>query len=456
MLLKASLPPVLKLSIGQPHLAGSPVQKMAIDDLSAGRDSICEGYTPDKGLSKYIRYATALFNHRMPGIGIKDENVLFTTGGSGALSLLSAVLFENEKSSVIFPTPGFACHPETIKTYGANVIYLATEQADNYKISPDKLDKTLAENNVSLLILNDITNPTGVKYTQKELKELGEVLRKHPNVLIFSDETYHDLAFDDKSQFFLEVNPNLKHRTIVQYSFSKDNAGNPGLRGGVVYAPDVIDQNGKKVNLANKMGLQQYRTISGVTTISQFIMARVIEAKINQHFDEKSQSWQEGGRYHENQKAWESAMRQEYKSNSELAKSEFEKAGMPVVVESGGGFFLFIDAGKFIGKKIPDHTTSFNGLKLTDLHKKVGGEVLDSDVKIVNYLAMVGNMVFVEGGPFGSTPEKGLLRASVANTKENLSQISSRIAFSEKTLVKSAVERLLEERKNSPVLQYFR
>jgi|GEM_PF-3892065 len=456
MLKKEGLQPVLRLSIGQPHLKSSPVQKLAMDDVHEGRDSIPEGYTPSKGLKKYIRYATELFNHRIPGIDIKDENVLFTSGGTGALSMLSAVLFSSSTSKAIFPTPGFVCHPETMKTYGANVIHLSTDSAYNYKISPEKLDKTLAENNVSLFVLNDVTNPTGIKYTENELKEIGDVLRKYPNVLIFSDETYHDLAFDDKSKFFLEVNPDLKNRTIVQYSFSKDNAGNPAIRGGLVYAPDVIDQNGQKVNLANKMALQQYRAITGIPTISQFLMARIIEAKINRHFDKESLSWQGGGRYHEEHKAWEQAMKQEYKSNSAIAKSEFEKVGMPAVVESGGGFFLFIDAGKFIGKKVPDMATSFNGLKLTDLHNKVGSEILDTDTKVVSYLALVANMVCVEGSPFGSPPEKGMMRVSVANTKENLSQTSSRVEFADKTLVKSAMDRLLEARQNSPALKLGR
>lgn len=416
-----SLKPTLKLSIGQPHLPPSPVRDAALRDLAEGTDSIPRGYSPSKGFPQYVRNATALFNHRIPGLNASDENVLFTAGGTGALAAICAVLLE-PGDKVLFPTPGFAAQPPAIEGYGATVVPVPTHDS-GYKVTAERLDEILSHNpTAKLMVLNDITNPTGAKYTTAELRSIGKVLERHPNVLIFSDETYHDLAFDPHAKFFLEVNPDLQNRTIVEYSGAKDIAGDPGARIGMVYAPTVHDSEGKLVNLAEKMAGQQLNMCTAIPTIVQHFAALIIGAKL-------------GGRFHTEHSAWESMITEEYRKNLTIAKEEFEGVGMPTMLEPGGGFFLLVSGEKFIGQKIPNEVTSKNGMEITDLHKQIGGDVLDSDLKVAKYLALVANMVVVPASPFGMPPEIGALRVSVATSQENLRQIPEHVRYAEEQLL---------------------
>ena len=419
--------PTLKLSIGQPDMPPSPIVE------SAKKEKTPHGYSPAKGWPQYIPYVTALFNTRNPGLDATDDNVLFTMGGTGAIAALAATLLQPGRT-VLFPVPGFAAQMPALGGYGGQVIKVPTDDTD-YKINPKRLDEMLRKHpETAFVVFNDITNPTGYKYTETELKALGDVFRKHPNVLIFLDETYHDLVLDPKAKFFLEVNPDLKNRTVIQYSMSKDLAGDPSLRCGMVYAPTVTDQAGNHVNLAEKMAGQQLNMYTAVPTIIQHTAARIIEAKLDKHVDPQSRKWNKGGQGHKEHREWEEKIKLHYRENLKQARQAFQSVGMPTLVEPGGGFFLLIDASKFIGRKIPDVITGYNGLKMTNLHERVGGSILDTDVKVANYLAYVANMVMVEASPFGMPAEKGVLRVSVATDKANIGQIADRIRFAEKSL----------------------
>jgi aspartate/methionine/tyrosine aminotransferase len=421
----------IKLSIGQPHLPPSPIEKMVYQDLANGTDVLPLGYSPSKGRPEYVRYATQLFNARNPGLDAKDENVLLTIGGTGALAALAAATLQPGRK-VLFPVPGFAAQLPALKGYGAEVIQVPTHDTA-YKLSAARLEEMLqAHPETAFVVLNDITNPTGAKYSEAELKSLGDVFRKHPNVLIFCDETYHDLALDPDAKFFVNVNPDLKGQTVIEYSTAKDLGGDPALRGGMVYAPKV-QANGQPVSLAEKMAGQQLNMITAAPTIIQHMMARIIEAKLDKHYDGKE--WQPGGRAHQEQQRWEAHIKEQYRQNLTIARQAFRDAGMQTLVEPGGGFFLLIDASRFINRKIPDSVTSYNGLKITNLHQRVGSDTLDTDIKVATYLAQVANMVMVEASPFGMPPEIGALRVSVANTPEKLKVIPARILHAERSLI---------------------
>lgn len=430
----AGLEATLKLSIGQPHIVHSPVLDITLKELAREESSLPTGYSPSKGRPEYVRYATALFNARNPALDAKDENVLLTMGGTGALAALAAVVLEPGRK-VLFPVPGFAAQPPALRGYGAEVIEVETHDT-GYKLSPERLEIMLQDHpETAFVVFNDITNPTGAKYSEEELRGLGDVFRKNSNLLIFCDETYHDLALDPQAKFFLEVNPDLKGQVVIEYSTAKDIAGEPGLRGGMVYAPTVMDQDGREVNLAEKMAGQQLNMCTAMPTIVQYKIARILEAKLDKSWNPATKIWEEGGNHHASQSGWEEAIRQEYRQNLNIAREAFADVGMPVLVEPGGGFFLLIDAGKFIGREIPNEVTSRNGLVIDNLHERVGGMVLDSDIKVANYLAQVANMVTVEASPFGMPKEIGALRVSVANSPENLQKIPGCIRYAENYLL---------------------
>lgn len=435
------LSPALELSIGEPEGANSsPLYKLAFADLG-GKDSLPNGYSPSKGHPQYVRYATQLFNHRNPGLNAKDENILLTNGGTGALAALAASVLEPGKK-VLFPVPGFVAQMPALAGYGAQVVKVETHDT-GFKLSPERLDQMLQDNpETAFVVFNDITNPTGAKYSEEELQKLGEVFRKeeHQNVLIFLDETYHDLALDRNAKFFLQVNPDLKHRVVIEYSTAKDIVGEPGLRGAMVYAPMVQDAQGKEINLATKMAGQQLNMITAVPTPTQYVVARAIEAKLNIHYNEATKTWEEGGRYHAEHQQWEPNVQQIYTDNRTLASQQFTAHGMETLVKPGGGFFLLIDAKQFHNREIPDTVTSKNGLVITDLHKRVGGSVLDTDIKVANYLMEAAEMITVEASPFGMPASECALRVSVAKSPERLKEISERIAHAKQLLVPQIVQ----------------
>jgi aspartate aminotransferase len=152
-----------------------------------------------------------------------DYNINEITVGTGAKQVIYNALMAtlNEGDEVIIPAPYWVSYPDMVLLAGGTPVIVDGEAKTNFKILPADLEKKIT-NKTKWIIFNSPSNPTGSCYSSAELKALAEVLLKHPQVHILSDDIYEHLIFDNlKFATIAEVEPKLKARTLTVNGVSK-------------------------------------------------------------------------------------------------------------------------------------------------------------------------------------------------------------------------------------------
>jgi aspartate aminotransferase len=151
----------------------------------------------------------------------------------------------NPGDEVIIPVPGWVSYMDMAILFEAKPVMVRTQAENRFSLMPEELEAVITPK-TKILILNTPSNPTGMAYRAEELKALGEVLRKHPQILIISDDIYeHILWTKEKFVNILNVCPDLKDRTLVINGVSKAYAMT-GFRIGFTAGPAAIVNNMKK------------------------------------------------------------------------------------------------------------------------------------------------------------------------------------------------------------------
>lgn len=191
------------------------IKKAAHDALDAGFTK----YTPATGIDD-LKDAIIKKLADENGLEYARENIIVSCGGKHSLYNMIMVLFE-EGDEVIVPAPYWVSYPPQIELAGATPVIVDTEEADNFLLTPAQLEKAITPKTRGLII-NSPSNPTGGAYTKEELEGLAEVLRKHPNVTVISDDIYERLIYDNLKFYNLAmVAPDLKDRVVVVNGCSK-------------------------------------------------------------------------------------------------------------------------------------------------------------------------------------------------------------------------------------------
>lgn len=202
----------------------------------------------DKGQTKYtptpcfpeLKQAIAQKFQTENNLAYKPENI--TTGAGGKFCLYMAFMaILNPGDEVIIPSPFWVSYPEQVRLAGGVPVILRGEEANGFKLTPAQLEKAINPK-TKVVLINSPSNPSGIAYTPAELKALAEVVAKHPNVVVFSDEIYEKLIYGG-IQFvsFATLHPSLIDRTLTFNCHSKSFAMT-GWRLGYVGGPkDVID-----------------------------------------------------------------------------------------------------------------------------------------------------------------------------------------------------------------------
>jgi aspartate aminotransferase len=209
----------------------------------------------DKGQTKYtaspavpeLRQAIAQKFKQDNGLDYKPEQISVGAGGKHCLY----VAFEatvNPGEEVILPAPYWVSYPEQIKLAGGAPKVISGDEANGFKITPEQLEAAIGPKTKGFII-NSPCNPTGHAYTPEELKALADVVARHPNVLVYSDEIYEKLTYGGlKFASFATLNPALVDRTLTFNCHSKSFAMT-GWRVGYVGGPkDLIDAINKLVS----------------------------------------------------------------------------------------------------------------------------------------------------------------------------------------------------------------
>ena len=225
---------VISLSVGEPDFATPP---HVVAAAKAALDHGDTKYTAVGGTTR-LKAATALHFERDLGIAVPASQVTVSAGGKQAIfHALLATLDPGDE--VLIPVPWWVSYPEIVRFAGATVVPIATTPASGFRISADQLAAAITPR-TRWLLLNSPGNPTGATYPAEELRLLGEVLARHPRVLVLSDDIYAPLRYTPGRHATLAVAcPALADRVLTISGVSKSHAMT-GFRIGVAAGPQWL------------------------------------------------------------------------------------------------------------------------------------------------------------------------------------------------------------------------
>jgi aspartate aminotransferase len=216
--LKAQGHDIIGLGAGEPDF-NTPqyIIDAAVKSMNEGHTK----YTPSAGLPA-LRKAIAAKIKRDQGIDYDASEIIVTVGGKHALYTLFQVILD-EGDEVIIPTPYWVSYPEQVKLAGGVPVFIEGAEENEFKITPSQLEQAISSR-TKAVVINSPSNPTGMVYTEDELRELGKVCLDH-NILIISDEIYEKLVYGNNKHISIaQLSPELKEQTIMVNGLAKSHS----------------------------------------------------------------------------------------------------------------------------------------------------------------------------------------------------------------------------------------
>ena len=187
--LKAKGFDVINLSIGEPDFNTPTYIK------DAAKEALDQNYTFYPPVPGYpdLREAISRKFKRDNNLDYPADQIVVSTGGKQALAnaILSLI---NPGDEVIVPIPFWVSYKEIIKLAEGKAVFIPTSIENNFKITPDQLEKAITPK-TKMLIFSSPCNPSGSVYSKDELKGIAGVVAKHENIFIISDEIYEHIIF---------------------------------------------------------------------------------------------------------------------------------------------------------------------------------------------------------------------------------------------------------------------
>jgi len=260
--LKAAGRDIISFSIGVPNfLPGEHVYAAAREALSHDSGQYGSNRGAQALLDAFLRHIEALgfsgYTRMNLSIGIGAKQVLY--------NLAEALLDEGDE--ICFAAPYWTSYRDIADIVGAkiNVMHCGAEQ--NYKLAPAQLDAALARK-PKVFLFNNPSNPTGMVYTGEEIAALAEVLVKHPDTWVITDDIYNSMVFDGLGYHnFVFAKPELRERVIFVDSISK-TYGMPGWRVGLLAGPEVVAKAITTLNSNHITSLPEVITAAAVAALS--------------------------------------------------------------------------------------------------------------------------------------------------------------------------------------------
>ncbi len=228
---------ILSLSVGEPDFdTPEYICKAAIEAINSGftRYTAADGIAPLKAAiqDKFKRDNQLSYN---------ANEIIVTSGAKQALANAFCAIL-NPGDEVIIPAPYWVSYPDMVILGEGIPKFIYADHTQDFKITAKQLEAAITPR-TRMFAINSPNNPTGMIYSTEELKALAEVLKKHPNIIILSDDIYEHLIWSDLPfANLLMVCPELKDRTIVVNGVSKSYAMT-GWRIGYAAGPaEVINQ----------------------------------------------------------------------------------------------------------------------------------------------------------------------------------------------------------------------
>lgn len=253
---------VIGLAAGQPDFdTPDYIKKAAIDAIN-------KGYTKYTAVDGTAGLKQAIINKfkRENGFDFTADQILVSVGGKQAIYNLCQTLL-NEGDEVIIPAPYWVSYPDIVKLADATPVIVEGDISQSFKITADQLEQAITDK-TRLFIINSPSNPSGKAYTKAELRSLGDVLIKHPNIVVMTDDIYEHIVWADEGfNNILNVCPELKDQTVVINGVSKAYSMT-GWR---------IGYSGGPADLIKGMKKNQSQSTSNPTSIAQYAAQAALE-----------------------------------------------------------------------------------------------------------------------------------------------------------------------------------
>ncbi|UCD76049.1 MAG: pyridoxal phosphate-dependent aminotransferase [Phycisphaerales bacterium] len=374
--LKAAGVDVIAFGAGEPDFdTPQPIKQAAIDAMLDGATR----YSPIPGTPEARKVIAEKLN-RENGIRCSPEDIVITTGGKHALYLAAQAVID-DGDEVIIPTPGWVSYVPIVQLCGGVPVEVPASVDNDFRITPEQLERAITPR-TRAMIFNSPSNPCGTTYEPNHVRALAEVLARHEQIMLFSDEIYEKLIYADFAHLSPGSIESIADRVITLNGLSKAYAMT-GWRIGYACAP----AGGKDDNpLAKAMARLQGQM---TTHIASFGYAAIVEALSN------------------GAEAVES-MRRTFARRAERMYALVSAMPGFKCPRPTGAFYIFIDVSDHFGRTSP------------------GGKRIESGLTFAGALLEEANVAVVPGEDFGEGCDKNI-RLSFACSDENIDEGCRRI-----------------------------
>ncbi|MBF6607774.1 MAG: pyridoxal phosphate-dependent aminotransferase [Flavobacterium sp.] len=364
--LKSQGKDIISLSLGEPDFNTPDFIK------DAAKKAIDENYSTYSPVDGYVELKQAICKKfkRDNNLDYTPANIVVSTGAKQALYNIAQVML-NEGDEVILPSPYWVSYYEIIKLSGGVPVEVPTTVESDFKITPQQLEAAITPR-TKMIWYSSPCNPSGSVFSREELTELAEVLKKHPNIYVVSDEIYEHINFSGTFCSIASI-PGMFDRSITVNGVAKAFAMT-GWRIGYIGAPEFI------AKACTKM---QGQVTSGANSIAQRATIAAVEAdpSVLNHMVEA------------------------FHKRRDLVVSLIEDIpGLKLNVPEGA-FYVFPDVSHYFGKTLR-------------------GTKIENADDLAMYFLSEANVATVTGSAFGN-PE--CIRISYATSEDHLTEALRRI-----------------------------
>lgn len=365
--LKAQGIDIISLSLGEPDFATPQIIK------DTAKQAIDENFSYYTHVSGYLELRQAVCDKfkRDNNLKYTPDEIVVSTGAKQSIANVVLCLI-NPGDEVIVPSPYWVSYLEILKLAGGVPVIIETGIESDFKITPQQLKSAITPK-TRMLMMSTPCNPTGSVYSKDELKALGEIVAKHEDLYILSDEIYEHINFVGGHESFAQFDF-IEDRVITINGVSKGFAMT-GWRGGIMAAPKWI------ASACDKM---QGQFTSATSSITQKAMHKAMTLDFDTYI-----------------KPMRDAFRQRRDLVLELMK---DIPGLKTNVPQGA-FYVYPEVSSFFGKKYNNHTIN----NATDLSM---------------FLLAEAHVALVPGAAFGSDK---YIRFSYATSESNLKEALKRM-----------------------------
>lgn len=361
---------IVNLVVGEPDFdTPEHIRRAACEAIERGETR----YTMSAG-TPALRQAVCNKLLRENGLSYQPRDIVVTCGAKHAIFNALSVTLE-PGHEVIIPAPYWVSYPDMTLACDGTPVVVTCQEEDGFRLQAAAFEAAITPN-TRWLLLNSPTNPTGAAYGAADLRAIADVLLRHPQVMLMTDDIYEHIRFSDEaSPHILAIEPALRDRTMVINGVSKTYAMT-GWRIGYAAGP---------ADLISAMETLQSQSTSNACSVSQAAALAALEGD----------------------QSFISGFMATYRLRRDTALAHINAIPGLHCRTPGGAFYLFVNCGGLVGRKTAQ------------------GDVLQTDVDVVLYLLNNVGVAMIPGSAYGIAP---YFRMSIATSLDVIEEGCRRIA----------------------------